>query len=101
VTALKKELIHFGKKLFGEGMVNGSISQYDIVSERGSSNWNDDEIRTKEEKASRSCESNETGKSEDDDEMGKVLIKRIVYKTRQGSSVVLKAQRMVYLMDEQ
>lgn len=97
----EKELIHFGKKLFGKGMVNGSISQYDIVSETGSSNLNDDEVRTKEEKASRSCESNETGESEDDDEMGQVLIKRIVDKTRQGSTVVINAQRMMYLMDDQ
>jgi hypothetical protein len=96
----EKELISFGKKLFGEGMVNGSISQFDIISERGSSNLNDDEIKTMEEKASRSCESNETGESEhDDDEMGKALIKRIVDKNRQGSSVNLKAQRMMYSMD--
>lgn len=98
----EKELISFGKKPFGEGMVNGSISQFDIISERGSSNLNDDEIRTTEEKASRSCESNETGESEDDDEMGKVLIKRIVGRTRQGSSVILNAQRMMYQwMDDQ
>lgn len=83
-------------------MVNGSISQFDIISERGSSNLNDDEIRTTEEKASWSCESNETGESEDDDEMGKVLIKRIVGRTRQGSSVILNAQRMMYQwMDDQ
>ena len=81
-------------------MINGSISQFDIISERGSSILNDDEIRTMEEKKSRSCESNETGESEHyDDEMGKVLIKRIVDKTGQGSSVNLKAQRTMYSVD--
>ena len=46
-----------------------------------------------------------TGKSEDvdedDHEMGKLLIKQIVEKTRQGSSKVLNAQRMLKSMNKQ
>ncbi|KAL6012009.1 hypothetical protein ACLOJK_002480 [Asimina triloba] len=36
-----------------------------------------------------------------DDEMGKLLIKQIVERTRQGSPVVLNAQRILFSMDEQ
>ncbi|GMY16492.1 hypothetical protein FCV25MIE_11731 [Fagus crenata] len=105
----EKELNPFDKNLFkgqiGDCTGNGSSSQYDIIEERLSSSLNPNDIRTKEEKVSRSSESDYTGKSEDvdedDDEMGKLLIKRIVEKTRQGSSVVLNAQRMLYSMDKQ
>ncbi|KAF9597252.1 hypothetical protein IFM89_016393 [Coptis chinensis] len=37
---------------------------------------------------------------DDDDEMARLLIKQIVEKTRQGSPVVLNAQRMLFQMDE-
>lgn len=47
--------------------------------------------------------SNEIGESsndDDDDELAKLLIKRFVEKTRQGSPVVLNVQRMLFSMDE-
>lgn len=74
------------KGIHGED--NGSISHFDMIHER----W------------SGSLESNEVDESEDedddDDEIGELLIKQIVEKARQGSSVVLNAQRMLFSMDE-
>lgn len=83
----KKELNPFHKNMLkgqdGNGTANESSSQCDII----------------EEKWSRNLDHNNTGKSEDvdedDHEMGKLLIKQIVEKTRQGSSKVLNAQRML------
>ncbi|XP_068656083.1 uncharacterized protein [Aristolochia californica] len=46
-------------------------------------------------------ESEEEEEEEEDDELGKLLIKQIVEKTRQGSPVVLNAQKMLRTLDEQ
>lgn len=89
----KKELNPFHKNMLkgqdGDGTANESSSQCDII----------------EEKWSRNLDHNNTGKSEDvdedDHEMGKLLIKQIVEKTRQGSSKVLNAQRMQKSMNKQ
>ena len=89
----KKELNPFHKNMLkgqdGDGTANESSSQCDII----------------EEKWSRNLDHNNTGKSEDvdedDHEMGKLLIKQIVEKTRQGSSKVLNAQRMLKSMNKQ
>lgn len=98
----EKEFI-FEQKLFkdqiGNVSDNGSLLQYDIRRDRWSSNSNHDEIRIWEENTSRGSESNGIGESEDGDELDiKVLIQRIVEKTRQGSSVVLNAQRIMHSM---
>ncbi|KAM4121229.1 hypothetical protein ACJW30_03G192200 [Castanea mollissima] len=89
----EKELNPFRKNMFKghdvDGAANESSSQCDII----------------EEKWSRNLDHNNTGKSEDvdedDHEMGKLLIKQIVEKTRQGSSMVLNAQRMLKSMNKQ
>ncbi|XP_050278430.1 uncharacterized protein LOC126719981 [Quercus robur] len=89
----KKELNPFHKNMLkgqdGDGTANESSSQCDII----------------EEKWSRNLDRNNTGKSEDvdedDHEMAKLLIKQIVEKTRQGSSKVLNAQRMLKSMNKQ
>ncbi|XP_041013275.1 uncharacterized protein LOC121256512 [Juglans microcarpa x Juglans regia] len=100
-----KELNPFDQNLFkdqiGDVRDNGSMLQYDINGDRWSSNSNHDEIRIREEKTSRSSESNDICESEDGDELEKFLIERIVEKTRQGSSVVLNAQRIMYSMHDQ
>ncbi|CBI27291.3 unnamed protein product, partial [Vitis vinifera] len=88
----------------GNGGNGGSIMHQDITGERWlSRNLVCDMIRSWEERTSRSWGSNEVGESEDDeeDEMGKLLIKQIVEKTRQGSAAVLHAQRMLYSMNDQ
>ncbi|KAG2706958.1 hypothetical protein I3843_05G114800 [Carya illinoinensis] len=101
----EKELNPFDQKLFkdqiGDVRDNGSMLQYDINGDRWSSNLNHEEIRIREEKTSRSSESNDICESEYGDELEKVLIERIVEKTRQGSSVVLNAQRIMYSMSDQ
>ncbi|KAM3754770.1 hypothetical protein ACB098_03G190500 [Castanea mollissima] len=89
----EKELNPFRKNMFKGHDVDGaaieSSSQCDII----------------EDKWSRNLDHNNTGKSEDvdedDHEMGKLLIKQIVEKTRQGSSMVLNAQRMLKSMNKQ
>ncbi|KAF5184899.1 hypothetical protein FRX31_025511 [Thalictrum thalictroides] len=53
-----------------------------------------------EEKGSGSNGAVETEDESDDDEMARLLIKQLVEKTRQGSPVVLNAQRMLFSMDE-
>ena len=62
-----------------------------------------DKIRSWEELTSRSWGSNDDDdddeEEEEDDEMGKLLIKQIVEKTRQGSAAVLNAQRMLYSLN--
>ncbi|XP_077230413.1 uncharacterized protein LOC143863585 [Tasmannia lanceolata] len=80
----------------GGGGRNGSLPHLEI-----SKNLNCDEMRLCE-RISMSRGSNEASESEeeDDDEMGKLLIKQIVEKTRQGSPVVLNAQRMLFSRDE-
>ncbi|XP_043705683.1 uncharacterized protein LOC122655551 isoform X2 [Telopea speciosissima] len=53
-----------------------------------------------EDRQSRSRGSSELGDSEDEeDEMGKLLIKKIVEKTKQGSPAVLNVQKMLFSMD--
>ncbi|KAM4110406.1 hypothetical protein ACB094_03G192900 [Castanea mollissima] len=89
----EKELNPFRKNMFKGHDVDGaaieSSSQCDII----------------EEKWSRNLDHNNTGKSEDvdedDHEVGKILTKQIVEKTRQGSSMVLNAQRMLKSMNKQ
>lgn len=59
-----------------------------------------------EEMWPRSWGSNEVGESgeeteDEDDVMGKLLIKQIVEKTRQGSPALLNAQKLLYSMDRQ
>ncbi|XP_075659901.1 uncharacterized protein LOC142629750 [Castanea sativa] len=89
----EKELNPFRKNMFkghdDDGAANESSSQCDII----------------EEKWSRNLDYDNTGKSEDvdedDHEMGKLLIKQIVEKTRQGSFMVLNAQRMLKSMNKQ
>ncbi|XP_010259977.1 PREDICTED: uncharacterized protein LOC104599225 [Nelumbo nucifera] len=79
-----------------------SISDYKVIEE--SQSWSSvrHKVRTWEELISRSQGSNEACESEneEDDEMEKLLIKQIVEKARQGSSVVLNAQKMLFSMDE-
>ncbi|XP_077216502.1 uncharacterized protein LOC143851067 [Tasmannia lanceolata] len=79
---------------------NGSLTHFEIGGLE-SKNLNREEMRLWE-LVSRSRGSNEVSQSEDeeDDEMGKLLIEQIVEKTRQGSPVVLNAQRMLFSMDE-
>ncbi|RVX02585.1 hypothetical protein VitviT2T_000038 [Vitis vinifera] len=101
-----KEMHPFDRELSlgGNGGNGGSIMHQDITGERWlSRNLVCDMIRSWEERTSRSWGSNEVGESEDDeeDEMGKLLIKQIVEKTRQGSAAVLHAQRMLYSMNDQ
>ncbi|KAF6171395.1 hypothetical protein GIB67_009536 [Kingdonia uniflora] len=68
-----------------------------------------DKIRTWDESILRSRRSEEVCESEDGDEehdddgdlIGKLLIKQIVEKARQGSPVVLNAQRQLFLLKEE
>nr|DAD31460.1 TPA_asm: hypothetical protein HUJ06_010311 [Nelumbo nucifera] len=94
----------FGKSPYwsqNEGGEYGSISHFGVIEERWSRNSVHNKVTTWEERISRNRGSNEVGESEDEeDEMGKLLIKRIVEKARQGSPVVLNARKMLFSMDE-
>ncbi|XP_059648752.1 uncharacterized protein LOC132294787 [Cornus florida] len=90
---IEKEMHPFQTKLF-EGRNNGdnaSTSRHESVTEeRWSRSLVSDMIRTWEEGTSRSRGSYEV--DDDDDSMGKLLIKQVVEKTRHGSSIVLNGQ---------
>lgn len=89
--------------LSGNGGNDGSIKHQGIIGEGWSRTLVRDRIRSWEERTSRSWGSNEFVESEEDeeDEMGKLLIKQILGMGRQGSAAVLNAQRMLYLRDDQ
>ncbi|KAA8532898.1 hypothetical protein F0562_032985 [Nyssa sinensis] len=96
---------HIENEMLFENRNNGdnvSISESDVTEERWLRSLFQNKIRMWEEPTSRSQGSNEVGEEDDDDdEVGKLLIKQIVEKARQGSSVVLNAHQMLYKMNQQ
>ncbi|CAM8956061.1 unnamed protein product [Rhodiola kirilowii] len=86
--------------IFSQSMTNIPVLQNISVEERSPIasieriNW--------QEQLSENIESDDEseGEGEGDDILGKLLIQQIVEKTRQGSPLVLNAQRMLYSMDE-
>ncbi|KAJ4961063.1 hypothetical protein NE237_020973 [Protea cynaroides] len=83
------------------GGQNGSLTHLKVIEERQSRTLVHDKFRLCEEQVSRSQGSSEGGQIEDEeDEMGKLLIKQIVEKAKQRSPAVLKVQKMLFSMDE-
>ncbi|XP_042498859.1 uncharacterized protein LOC122077118 [Macadamia integrifolia] len=79
---------------------NGSLTHLRIIEDRQPRSLVHDKIRSWEERVSRSRGSSELGDSEnEEDEMGKLLIKQIVEKSKQGSPAVLNVQKMLFAMD--
>ncbi|OVA00803.1 hypothetical protein BVC80_9083g105 [Macleaya cordata] len=109
---IDKERIHLlDRNLFSSrdgSEENGSFLHVKMIEERDPKLLRD-KMRTWE-RFSSSRGSNEVGEfeeengdeeDEDGDEMGRLLIKQIVEKTRQGSPVVLNAQRLLFSMDDE